>query len=103
MTKKRSHGRTPDRRGGVPLKKPLERTVRQGHPWLFRDALAPFDATPGATVRVLDRDGRFLAVGLAEAGPIGVRVFSLSDEPIDDALFTRRVREAFAARERIID
>jgi 23S rRNA (cytosine1962-C5)-methyltransferase len=103
MTKKRSYGRTPDRRGGVQLKKPLERTVRQGHPWLFRDALAPFDAAPGATVRVLDRDGRFLAVGLAEAGPIGVRVFSLSDEPIDDALFTRRVREAFAARERIID
>ncbi len=88
---------------GVRLRRPLERTLRQGHPWIFRDALEPFEAAPGAVLRILDRQGRFAAVGLAEAGPIGVRVFSVRDEPIDDALFTRRVRDAFALRAPLID
>jgi 23S rRNA (cytosine1962-C5)-methyltransferase len=82
------------------LRKPLERSVRGGHPWVFRDALEPFEAAPGTSVRVFDRSGRFLAAGLAEAGPIGVRVFSLRDVPVDQALFGERLARAFALRAR---
>lgn len=87
----------------VRLRKPLERSLRSGHPWVYRDALQPFDAAPGSVVRVLDKQGRFVAAGLAEAGPIGVRVFTLQDEAVDDTLFMRRVQEALALRARLID
>jgi 23S rRNA (cytosine1962-C5)-methyltransferase len=84
------------------LRKPLERSLRSGHPWLYRDALEPFEAAPGTPVRVLDRSGRFLAAGLADAGPIGVRVFSLRDEAISAALFASRVARAMALRARCL-
>lgn len=84
------------------LRKPLERALRSGHPWVFRDAIEAFAAAPGTPVRVLDRQGRFLATGVADAGPIAVRVFSLRDEAIDRALFTRRIARAFALRARVV-
>jgi 23S rRNA (cytosine1962-C5)-methyltransferase len=84
------------------LKKPLERALRSGHPWVFRDAIEACDAAPGSQVRVLDRQGKFVATGLVDAGPIGVRVFSLRDEPIDAALFARRITRALSLRARIV-
>ena len=80
------------------LKKPLERVVAHGHPWIYRDALEAFDIPPGKIVTVLDRQGRFLARGLVERGPIGVRVFVRGDVPLDDALIHRRLDDAFALR-----
>ncbi|HET6335136.1 MAG TPA: hypothetical protein VFG30_18055, partial [Polyangiales bacterium] len=82
----------------VRLRKPLERSLRAGHPWIYREALEAFDASPGAAVRVVDRTGRFVASGLAELGPIAVRVFSLEDRPVDDKLFSERIETAFALR-----
>lgn len=84
------------------LRKPLERSLRSGHPWVYRDALEALDVAPGTQVRVLDRQGRFVATGLADAGPIGVRVFSLRDEPVDAALFEQRVQRALTLRQRIL-
>ncbi len=87
---------------GVRLRKPLERSVRAGHPWLYREALLPFEAEPGSVVTVRDKSDRFLARGLAEAGPIAVRVFTTRDEPLDAALFARRVQSAFALRRQVV-
>jgi 23S rRNA (cytosine1962-C5)-methyltransferase len=84
------------------LRKPLERSLRSGHPWVFRDALEASELAPGTQVRVLDRQGRFVATGLIDAGPIGVRVFSLRDEAIDAALFERRIARALALRQRVV-
>jgi 23S rRNA (cytosine1962-C5)-methyltransferase len=84
------------------LRKPLERALRSGHPWVFRDALDSADVPVGTQVRVLDRQGRFVATGLADSGPIGVRVYSLRDEPIDTALFASRVQRALALREHVV-
>ena len=53
----------------VSLCKPLERVVAHGHPWIYRDALKEREIPAGKVVTVLDRRGRFLARGLAEAGP----------------------------------
>jgi 23S rRNA (cytosine1962-C5)-methyltransferase len=86
----------------VRLRKPLERTVRAGHPWVYRDALEPFEAEPGAIVRLLSKAGAPLGRGLAEHGPIGVRMFTTVDEPIDAALFARRFARAFALRARVV-
>ena len=86
----------------VRLRKPLERSLRSGHPWLYRDALEAFDAPPGSSVRIVDKTGRFLAAGLAEAGPIAVRVFSQRDVPIDARLFHTRLERAFQLRARLL-
>src|SRR5262245_9527294 len=86
----------------VRLRKPLERSIRAGHPWVYRDALEPFDAEPGTVVRVAGKSGRVLGQGLAEAGPIAVRMFTTADEPIDAALFARRIAAAWALRARVV-
>ena len=82
----------------VTLCKPLERVVAHGHPWIYRDALKEREIPAGKVVTVLDRRGRFLARGLAEAGPIGVRVFTRRDVPVDDALVAARLDAAIALR-----
>lgn len=60
----------------VVLRKNLVRSIRQGHPWIYRDALnvrvIPED---GALVEVRTRDGRPIARGFwDERSPIAVRV-----------------------------
>lgn len=84
----------------VRLTKALERVIGSGHPWIFRDALAGQLPAPGEVVTVVDRKGRFLARGLAERGPIGVRVFTTADRSVDRALIDARIDAALELRER---
>lgn len=85
------------------LRKPLERSVRAGHPWVFADALVAPAGTPGVVATLLDRRGDFLARGLVDAPPIGLRVFTRRDEPLDDALLARRLDAAMALRARVVE
>ncbi|HEX7599928.1 MAG TPA: class I SAM-dependent methyltransferase, partial [Polyangia bacterium] len=84
----------------VLLRKELARAIRQGHPWVFRDALAAEPAIPGGTVVVVaSRDGRPLAHGFWDAtGPIAVRVLDL--QPVIDCrtLVGERLRQALTLR-----
>ena len=84
----------------VLLRKELARAIRQGHPWIFRDALAAGPAIPGGTVVVVaSRDGRPLAHGFWDAtGPIAVRVLDL--QPVMDCrtLVGERLRQALRVR-----
>lgn len=84
------------------LRKPLERSLALGHPWIYRDALDELDARPGEVVTVLGKRGGFVARGFADAGPIGVRVLTVADEPLGPALFERRVRAAAELRDRVV-
>jgi len=87
------------------LRKDLSRTLRQGHPWVFREALAHLPGiAPGEIVAVVDKQGREVAFGFWDAcGPIAVRVLDLS--PIEDkaALVRRRLRAALAMRSARLD
>ena len=84
------------------LRKPLERSVRSGHPWLYREALQAFEAEPGSIVTVLDDRKRVLCRGLADSGPIAVRIFTTRDEPLDQRLLARRIESAFALRAQMV-
>jgi 23S rRNA (cytosine1962-C5)-methyltransferase len=87
----------------VRLVRRLERTLGQGHPWIWRDALAPHGAAAGEVVTVVDRRGAFVARGIADDGPIGVRVLTTdAREPVDDALLGRRIAQAAALRDRVV-
>lgn len=70
------------------------------HPWVFSGAIAHADgrANEGDVVRVVDRDGRFLAVGHYQNSSIAVRILSFADRPIDEAFYRERIRAAYAVR-----
>jgi 23S rRNA (cytosine1962-C5)-methyltransferase len=89
----------------VALKKDLGRTLRQGHPWIFRDAiLNPQRLDSGTLVSVLDKHGHRIAHGFWDAhSTIAVRV--LDRHPIEsrEALIRARLKTALAARLARID
>jgi 23S rRNA (cytosine1962-C5)-methyltransferase len=86
----------------VRLRKAVERTIHEGHPWLFSHAADTPRGEPGTEITVLDRKGRFLARGLSDQGRIAIRVFTLRDEPIDSEMFARRLRRAAELRARVV-
>ncbi len=83
------------------LLRPLERVIASGHPWIYRDALSG-DAAPGEVVTVVNRKGRFVCRGIADAGPIGMRVFTTRDEPLEP-LFASRLARAFELRRGLLE
>jgi 23S rRNA (cytosine1962-C5)-methyltransferase len=84
----------------VTLRKKLARAIRQGHPWVYRDALEiPAGLEDGQLVVVVERDGRRLATGFWDnAGPIAVRIVDL--QPVRDpaGLIAQRLQEALGKR-----
>jgi 23S rRNA (cytosine1962-C5)-methyltransferase len=83
------------------LARPLERAILSGHPWLYRDALEPFELAPGEVVDIFDKRKRLLAKGFVDAGPIGARVLTTHPkEHVGPQLFAARIAAALALRER---
>jgi 23S rRNA (cytosine1962-C5)-methyltransferase len=92
----------------VRLGKPLERSIRAGHPWIYRDALVAADLerpATGAVVDVIAKDGKFVARGLYDArSPIAVRVATLDRAvALDEAFIRARIRSALRARRGAFD
>lgn len=86
----------------VRLRRPLQRAIRQGHPWVYRDAIEGQVPAPGTEVAITDARGRVLGRGWSEAGPIGVRVWTTGDQAIDAALLGRRLDAAMELRRRVV-
>ncbi|HEY6475918.1 MAG TPA: class I SAM-dependent methyltransferase, partial [Polyangia bacterium] len=89
----------------VTLRKRLSRTIRGGHPWIYRDALA---GTPpladGALVLVAGGDGRPLGRGFWDMrSPIAVRILCGADEVDVGGEVGRRIAAALARRLAAID
>lgn len=84
----------------VTLKKKLERTVHQGHPWVYRDALIfPRDLAAGMFVALLGKNDKPLAYGFWDPnGPIALRILSLSPVHDPSALVRQRLHSALALR-----
>lgn len=84
----------------ITLKPHKEESLLRFHPWVFSGAIAHADgrANEGDVVRVVDRDGRFLAVGHYQNSSIAVRILSFADRPIDEAFYRERIRAAYAVR-----
>ena len=95
---------TRDQPSVVVLKKNLSRTILQGHPWIYRDALdVRVIPANGALVEVHTRDGKPIARGFwDERSPIAVRVLE-SGRPgyrfaDADSLLAERLRAALDRR-----
>jgi 23S rRNA (cytosine1962-C5)-methyltransferase len=87
------------------LRRRLERALRDGHPWIFRDALGrPPRLAHGACVEIVGSAGRVVASGFWDAdSPIAVRVLQPGPTRDPAALVAGRIREAFALRRRSLD
>jgi 23S rRNA (cytosine1962-C5)-methyltransferase len=88
----------------VTLRRGRAKPLWFGHPWIYSEAIAKTEgeAAPGAEVSVFDDGGRFVGRGLlSPQSQIRVRLLTRRDEPLDDALFTRRVASAAALRRRL--
>src|SRR5664279_1590787 len=87
------------------LKKDLTRALRQGHPWVFREAILPQPGlAPGALVAVADKQGRTVAFGYWDArSPIAVRVLDLASVEDKTALIRHRLQAALAMRRARLD
>jgi len=87
------------------LTKDLAHHLRQGHPWVFRNAFGRLPRLPPGEVVDVTSRGQFVARGLYDPlSPIAVRVFAQAEnEPVDAALFARRALQAATLRRQVID
>lgn len=76
-----------------------------GHVWVYRDDLARVEnASSGDIVDLLDPRGRLLGRAFyGDRSKIALRLLTRNDEPVDDAFFERRVREAVARRRPLME
>lgn len=81
-----------------------ERSVRQGHPWVFSGSVASEEAAPGAALaRVFTADGDLAGSGFYSAGSrIRVRLVRADGGAVDGALFRDRIAEALELRRRTV-
>jgi len=84
----------------------LKRTARRGrrHPWIFKGDVADVaDVDAGAEVSVVESGGHFVGRGFYNPGPaLCCRIVTWRDEPLDSALWRRRIETAVEYRRRII-
>ncbi|MCA9835343.1 MAG: class I SAM-dependent methyltransferase [Trueperaceae bacterium] len=86
----------------VILKPGRERSLLRKHPWVFSGAVQRLEGKSGkgTTIDVHSADGQFLGRGAySPASQIRVRIWSFSEESIDENWFQKRILEAFALRE----
>ncbi len=92
--------------GRLYLKPGRERSLLRRHPWIFAGAIERLEGEPGlgATVDVLDAQGRWLArAGYSPHSRIRARVWTWqAGEAVDQKLLHRRLQAALALRRRFI-
>ena len=91
----------------VVLHKKRKKRLELGHPWVFNNEIERIDGEPepGDIVSITDHRGQFLAKGYYNPrSQISVRVLTYNEaEEIDQAFFTKKVREAWEYRQRVVD
>ncbi|MHB1843556.1 MAG: class I SAM-dependent rRNA methyltransferase [Deltaproteobacteria bacterium] len=89
----------------IELSKDLARHLREGHPWVFKQALQRPPKAPAGTVVDVTSGGRFVARGLYDPhSPIAIRL--LSSDPsaeVGPALWRARIARAHALRLELLD
>jgi 23S rRNA (cytosine1962-C5)-methyltransferase len=87
------------------LNKKISRRVESGHPWIFGNEVnnVEGDAAPGGTVEVFTHDKKFIGRGYFNPkSQIQVRLLTRDRaESIDEAFFLRKIREAWAYRQKL--
>lgn len=83
-----------------------EKRILRGHPWVFRSDIERVDGefTPGDVVDVHSARGRFMGRAMYNpASQIALRMFTVHDEPVDEAFIRGRVKRALDYRRKFAD
>lgn len=85
------------------LKKGKEESLKRFHPWVFSGAIQAIEdgIEEGETVRLVNRNGDFIAVGHYQQGSIAVRVLTFEDREINDDFWHSRISSALKMRQSI--
>jgi 23S rRNA (cytosine1962-C5)-methyltransferase len=77
---------------------------RTGHPWIYRDDLAPRQtAEPGEVVAVQDEQGRFLGQAFYSASSrLALRLLTTSADSVNREFWEARLRQALDYRRRVV-
>jgi 23S rRNA (cytosine1962-C5)-methyltransferase len=91
-----------NKRIALHVRRSIESTIHQGHPWLFDKAISKqsHEGQAGDLAVIYDSKNRFLAVGLYDPqSPIRVKILQ-ANQPvnIDQAWFEQKLSEAIAKR-----
>jgi len=88
------------------LKSGRDKSLRQGHPWIFSGAVATVagDPDPGDIVLAVSHDREPLALGFFNArSDIVFRMLTRRvDQSLDDSFWSRRIRSAVDLRQRVV-
>jgi len=87
--------------GALILKPGREKSLLRRHPWIFSGAIERAEGEPaaGGTVDLLSSNGEFLArAAYSPHSQIRARVWTFTDEPVDNDFFRKRIHSAIAAR-----
>lgn len=91
-----------ERNIAVHVSQSAQRALRQGHPWLYAQAIErqSHEGQPGDLAVIFDDKRRFLAVGLYDpTSPIRVRVLQAGEPaPIDASWFAQKIADAAQRR-----
>ena len=84
----------------IVLKRGKEESLKRCHPWIFSGAIAFADNNieEGETIRVLNADNEFIAIGHFQVGSIAVRVLTFEDIDIDEGFWCERLTSALEMR-----
>jgi 23S rRNA (cytosine1962-C5)-methyltransferase len=85
----------------VKLTRSLRKSIQQGHPWVYREAIAPVDATPTASLaRVSDAKGDLAWAIFDPHSPLALRILSTEAAPpsFANGFFPRRFERALRMR-----
>lgn len=89
--------------GLVTLKKGKERKVHNFYPWIQRGECRAEGVEDGSVARLVDHEGRFLAVGTYNAkSRFQFRVCSLQDVPLNHEFFLTRFSQASTLRQKLV-
>jgi 23S rRNA (cytosine1962-C5)-methyltransferase len=79
--------------------------VASGHPWIFSsDVVDAKSASPGEAVHVTDDRGKFLGTAhYSSTSQISLRLFTTKRETLDREFYMRRLRQAIAHRDRVVE
>jgi len=95
------------KRIAIHIKPAAERAIRQGHPWLFDQAIRKQsrEGYAGDLAVIFDQKDRFLAIGLYDPNsPIRVRILQHeAPAAINDDWFLARLDNAFKLRETLFE
>lgn len=92
-------------KGSIRVKPGRDKKIRNFYPWVQREEVADVRGHPedGGVARLVDPDGKFLAVGTYNSqSRFPFRVLSLQDEPIDNRFFAERFARSAELRRKLV-